>query len=212
MTGDNVTRKCTRSNSNIDRVDHQALEAIEKENRAKTRREGKHIEKKQQAAVNIGKAAWDKVFTGESFDLPPTRFMEKVKAAVSEADFQDIKKGIRNTLQNEKDYLCGCNYSTLTEATNKIYSMLTEILIQEAGQVIDYDFKTTNQERNEIKKKMSQVEYNTNKANTIRASREGLLRELKAAKEELLKATQDERKKEATTDPGKDKIRDDTAV
>ena len=29
--------------------------------------------------------------------------------------------------------------------------MLTEILIQEAGQVIDYDFKTANQERGEIK-------------------------------------------------------------
>ena len=90
--------------------------------------------------------------------------MEKIKAAVSKADFQDIKKGILNTLQNEKDYLCCCIYSTLTEATNKIYSMLTEILIQEAGQVIDFDFKTTVQERNEIKKKMSQVEYNTNKA------------------------------------------------
>ena len=138
--------------------------------------------------------------------------MEKIKAAVSEADFQDIRKGILDTLQNEKDYLCDCNYSTLTEATNKIYSMLTEILKQEAGQVIDYDFKTTVQERNEIKKKISQVEYSTNKANTIKASREGLLRELKSAKEELLKATQDERKKEATTDPDKDKIRDETAV
>ena len=138
--------------------------------------------------------------------------MEKIKAAVSEADFQDIKKGILDTLQNEKDYLCGCNYSTLTEATNKIYSMLTEILIQEAGQVIDYDFKATVQERSELKKKMNQVEYNTNKANAIKASREGLLRELKSAKEELLKATQDERKKEATTDPDKDKIRDETAV
>ena len=87
MTGNNVTRQRTRSNSNIDLVDHQALEAIEKENRAKTKRKRKHIEKKQQAAVNIGKTAWDKVFTGESFDLPPTRFMEKVEAAVSEADF-----------------------------------------------------------------------------------------------------------------------------
>ena len=138
--------------------------------------------------------------------------MEKVKAAVSKADFQDIKKGILDTLQNEKDYLCDYNYSTLTEATNKIYSMLTEILIQEAGQVIDYDFKVTVQERSEIKKKMNQVEYNTNKANAIKASREGLLRELKSAKEELLKATQDERKKEATSDPGKDKIRDETAA
>ena len=212
MTGTNITRQHTRSSSNVELVDHQALEAIEKENRAKNRKEGKLIEEKQQAAVNIGEAAWDKVFTEGSFDLPPTRFMEKVKAAVSEADFQHIKKEILNTLKGEKDYLCGCNYSTLTEATNKIYSMLTEILIQEAGQVIDYDVKTVNQERGEIKKKMSQVDYSTNKANAIKASREGLLRESKAAREELLKATQDEQKKEATSDPGMDKIRNDTAA
>ena len=54
--------------------------------------------------------------------------------------------------------------------------MLTEILIQEAGQVIDYDFKTTVQERYKIKKNMSQVEYSTNKANNIKASWEGLYR------------------------------------
>ena len=46
--------------------------------------------------------------------------------------------------------------------------MLTEILIQEAGQVIDYDIKTINQERGEIKKMMSQVDYSTNKANPIK--------------------------------------------
>ena len=92
--------------------------------------------------MNVGEVAWDKMFAEGSFDLPPTRFMEKVKAAVSEADFQHIKKEILNTLKDEKDYFCGCNYSTLTEATNKSYSMLTEILIQEAGSVIDYDIKT----------------------------------------------------------------------
>ena len=90
--------------------------------------------------------------------------------------------------------------------------MLTEILVQEAGQVIDYDIQTITQERGEIKKKLSQVDYDTNKANTIKASQERLLRESKAAKEKLLKATQDERKKEATNDPGKDKIRDETAA
>ena len=95
------------------------------ESRAKSRRQGNYIEKKQQVAVSIGKTAWGTVFTGESFDIPPTKFMEKVKAAVSEADFQDIKKGILDTLQNEKDYFCDYSYSTLTDATNKIYSMLT---------------------------------------------------------------------------------------
>ena len=91
--------------------------------------------------MNIGEVAKDKMFAEGSFDLPPTRFMEKVKQVVTEADFQHIKKEILNTLKDKKDYFCSCNYSTLTEAKNKLYSMLTEILIQEAGSFIDYDIK-----------------------------------------------------------------------
>ena len=105
--------------------------------------------------MNVCEVAQDRMFAEGSFNLPPTRFMEKIKAAVSEADFQHIKKEILNTLKGEKDYLCTCNYSTLTEATNKIYSMLTEILVQEAGQVINYDIQTITQARGEIKKKLS---------------------------------------------------------
>ena len=63
MTGTTVTRQRTRSNSNVKLVNHQALKAIEKENWAKNRKEGKLVEKKQQAAVNIGEAAWDKMFS-----------------------------------------------------------------------------------------------------------------------------------------------------
>ena len=138
-----TTRQQTRSSSNIKLVDHQALKAVEKEKQARNRKKWDNVKKKQQATTNVGEIAWDRIFTGENFDIPSTKFMEKVEAVVSKADFKDIKKGILNTLQNEKDYLCDYNYSTLTEATNKIYSMLTEILIQEAGQVIDYDFKVT---------------------------------------------------------------------
>ena len=96
MTGDKVTRQRIRSDSSVDSVDHQTPESSNMERRAKSRRQGNYIEKKQHVAVNIGKAAWDKVFTGESFDIPP-RFMEEIKIAVSEADFQDIKKGILDT-------------------------------------------------------------------------------------------------------------------
>ena len=73
---------------NVELVDHQALEAIEKENQAKNRKKGKNVEKKQQAAVNVGEVAWDKMFAEGSFDLTPKRFMVKIKAAVSKADFQ----------------------------------------------------------------------------------------------------------------------------
>ena len=44
-------------------------------------------------AKMIGKAAWDKIFPGNEVDIPPTRFMERLKVAVSETNYQDIKKG-----------------------------------------------------------------------------------------------------------------------
>ena len=152
------------------------------------------------------------MFTDGSFDLPSTRFIEKVKQAVTAADFQHIKREILNTLKDEKDHFCRCNYSTLTEAKNKLYSMLTEILIQEAGSVIDYDIRTVNYKRDEIKKKMSQIDYNTNRANAKKASRDTLVKELKVAKEELIKSAQDERKQESTGDQNKDKVRNNTAA
>ena len=212
MSGTTVTRQRTRSNSNVKLIDHSALDAIEKENRAKNSKKGKAAEKKQQTAVNLGEIAWDEMFAEGSFNLPSTRFMEKVKQAVTEEDFQHIKREILNTLKDEKDHFCGSNYSTLTEAKNKLYSMLTEILVQEAGSVIDYDIRMVNYERDEIKKQMSQIKYNTNRANAKKASRDTLVKELKVAKEELVKSAQDERKQESTGDQNKDKVRSDTAA
>ena len=46
----------------------------------------------------------------------------------------------------------------------------------------------------------------------MKASRERLVRDLKAAMEELLKASQDEQKKEVTNDLNMDRVRNDTAA
>ena len=90
--------------------------------------------------------------------------------------------------------------------------MLTEIIIMEAGQVINYDFKAIVQERSEIKRKVSQVDYNTNKANAIKSSCDALLMESRVAIEDLIRAAQEEQKKETTNDANKDRIRDETAT
>ena len=63
MTGDKVTRQCIRSDSSVDSVDHQTPESSNMERRAKSRRQGNYIEKRQLEAASIGKAAWDKIFT-----------------------------------------------------------------------------------------------------------------------------------------------------
>ena len=43
----------------MDLVNHPALEAVEKENRARNRKKGKNVERKQPEAVNVGEVAWD---------------------------------------------------------------------------------------------------------------------------------------------------------
>ena len=52
--------------------------------------------------MTLGEEVWDEMFAEGSFDLPPTRFIEKVKQAVTEEDFQHIKREILNTLKDEK--------------------------------------------------------------------------------------------------------------
>ena len=86
-----TTRVRTRSASNADLVDHKVLGAVEKENRSKNRKKGKNLEKKQ-PAINVGEVAWDRLFAEGSFELPPTKFMDKVKAALTDEDFEHIKR------------------------------------------------------------------------------------------------------------------------
>ena len=90
--------------------------------------------------------------------------------------------------------------------------MLTEILVQEVGQAINYDIQVINQEKVELKKKMSQIDYDTSRANAIKFFHDQLIPESRASTEDLLKAAQEERRKDATNDANMDKLRDETAT
>ena len=96
MSSTTLTRQHTRSNSNAELINHSELDAIEKANQAKNSasRKVKAIEKKHQAAVTLGEIAWDKMFAEDGFDLPTTNVMDKLKQALVEEDFQQIKKEI----------------------------------------------------------------------------------------------------------------------
>ena len=59
---------------------------------------------------------------------------------------------------------------------------------------------------------MSQIDYDTSRANTIKSSHEQLILESKSSTEELHKAVQEERRKEPTNDANMTKLRDDTAT
>ena len=92
MSTTTLTRQRTRSNLNVKLIDHSELDAIENSKKGKT------AEKKHQATVNLGEVAWDKMFPEGSFHLPTTSFIERLKQAVTEEEFQHIKKEILKTL------------------------------------------------------------------------------------------------------------------
>ncbi len=112
----------------------------------------------------LGKTAWDDMFEEGNFELPTISFMKKIKQAVTEEDYQHLKKEILNTLKDKKNQFCGSSYSTLKEARNKLYIMLTEMIAQEAGSILDHNIRMKQCEKNMIKKQMSQIEYNTDRA------------------------------------------------
>ena len=168
MTGTNVTRQRTRSNSNIEMINHSALDDIEKENQAANGDRGKTVE---QTTIQLGKTAWDDMFEEGNFELPTTSFMKKNKQAVNEEDYQHLKKEILNTLKDEKDHFCRGSYSTLKEARNKLYIMLTEMIAQEAGSILYHNIRMKQCEKNMIKKQMSQIEYHTDRAKNTSLSR-----------------------------------------
>ena len=51
---------------------------------------------------------------------------------------------------DERDDFCNGTYYTLQDARNKLYALLTEILTERAGYLIDHTIKVTNLEKYEI--------------------------------------------------------------
>ena len=114
-------------------------------------------------------------------------------------------------MNDEKDDFCNGTYYTLQDARNKLYTLLTEILTEEAGYLIDHTIQVSKLEKDEIKKVMGQIDHHTSFVSAIKASRNMLIEESEVVKKELTEAAQEELNGESTGDENKDEIRYDTA-
>ena len=131
MSSTTQTRQHSRSSLNADLVDHSELEIVERANHSKNSKKGKVTKKKWQTAFALGQIVWDQMFVEGGLALATTSFMKKLSKAISEEDFQSINKEVNKTVKGEKDDFCSQNYCSLTEAKDKLYSLLTETLREE---------------------------------------------------------------------------------
>ena len=122
-------------------------------------------------------------------------------------EYKTIIHEIKKTMDDEKDNHCKRSYSSLTEARNDIYSLYTESLREEAGLVITNNIDSLKIEKGQIKTKMSDIEYNTNRANSIKSLRDNLLKEIQQVKKDLIQLTQETVDLETTGDADQDNLR-----
>ena len=90
--------------------------------------------------------------------------------------------------------------------------MMTEIILQEAGSVLDHNIVIKQDERNMVRKLLNKIEYKTSKVKTLSVSKSKLIQGSAIAKKELLSLAQNEKEIGPTKDPEKDKLRLDTAT
>ena len=95
--------------------------------------------------------------------------MEKVKQAVTKNDYQQLMKKILDSLQDKKDQFCKGTYPTLKEARSELYTMIMEIIIQEAGRILDNSIMIKQDERNIVRKLLNKIEYKTSRVEALGA-------------------------------------------
>ena len=81
--------------------------------------------------------------------------------------------------------------------------MMTKIIVQEAGSVLDYNIVIKQDERNMVRKLLNKIEYKTSKVKVLSFSKSKLIQGSAIAKKELLSLAQNEKEIGPTKDPEK---------
>ena len=63
--------------------------------------------------------------------------MNLLKQAITHEQFQQITNDMLKAMSNEKEDFCKGNYYTLQEAKNQLYALLTDIMMNDTGYIID---------------------------------------------------------------------------
>ena len=66
-------------------------------------------------------------------------------------------KKILDSLQDKKDQFCKGTYPTFKEARSELYTMMMEIIVQEAGSILDHSIVIKQDERNMVGKLLNKI-------------------------------------------------------
>ena len=84
------------------------------------------------------------MFQDGSVELPVTDFMDRLEEALNKEQVEQIAEDIKKTIEGKKEEFCKADYMSLQDAKTQLSTLLTEVMKDEAGFIIEKmpEFKT----------------------------------------------------------------------
>ena len=143
MAAKPINKQGTRSSSNGDQINPSEFEDIIQMDQSKTMKDQKDKRKNKL----LGEIAWEQMFDGDNLELPATNFMDCLKQAITHEQFQQITNDMIRGMDIMKEGFCARDHYTLQEAKDQLHSLLTDIMMDDAGYILD---KTINESKKEM--------------------------------------------------------------
>ena len=77
------------------------------------------------------------MFEGDNIELPATSFMDHLKQAITHEQFQQITNDMIRGMDIMKEGFWERDYYTLQEEKDQLQSLLTEVMTNDAGYILD---------------------------------------------------------------------------
>ena len=138
--------------------------------------------------------------------------MDRLKKAITHEQFQQITNDTIRGMDLMKEGFCVKDYYTLQEAIDQLHSLLTDIMLDEAGYILDEIIDDSKREMAHLKKIKIRLDNYNSVASSKKEHKDRVTQTLKSAKETLIDILQEElcNPTESGGEKSMNKIREDT--
>ena len=114
-------------------------------------------EKQQQTAAFPGILVWEDMFKDENLKLTDTSFMNQLRQSVPHEQCQKNTDEVVITMEKKKEEFCKGTYHTLQDAQKQLHAILTEVMVNKSGYVIDKAIERAERKLAKLKELRNQV-------------------------------------------------------
>ena len=106
----------------------------------------------RERVIMLENVAWNNQFQEEAIKLTGTDFMEQLEEELDKEQVKTLAEDIKKAILKKKEEYCKADYLSLQDAKTQLMTLVTEIMMEEAGFIIDEVLKDCRKQTYDLKK------------------------------------------------------------